>query len=636
MIKKIMKYIILYGINKKVPAITQSAGAENKILIKREIIRLLELINIRINKLINNILLSRKRLLSRINKLEKLNHINDYKLISYNFNKNSMIIKSILSKLIIKLLENIINGVDLKSGKLLLSGGNVIISKPVIKENLNEVNILFYYFIPNNKSYKYFSRINMFLNKIKNYKELVKFSKNYSKSSYILHDKLIVSNIFNNIINNRNNVKYINKNVKTIINDLNNNYNSKSILLLKKSLSNNLNNINKLPNKLLINSTLLNVSILNKKVSTVSTKNNELMNENNSMIYNNILNLLNNNFNKNGNSLINNIYKNVINTNKLVMIKKCNIHSKVKLERKDLVLNYLLKNEIISKNIVPDHITHGAENRNENIDLLKINKINDKTNIYSYMVSYIDILLGNIINKNNKSNNIKMIISKYFGLKEVNISGINLKYEFNNPEILLKLIRKGISKRKRTLSRIFRFRLKNRIPLLNDKGILKNKISNNLLKNLSLNNNILNVEYNIKKVLLNSVVNNTLSAEGKNINIYNDIKDYYNNLLIDNDKNLNLNNEILYKNIVGWSLLLKGKVGARKGKNRSNRILMTKGSFKNNNLYIYNILEDNSNNNGYSKDRLKLNYIKNSNFISYMDKSTNNGKLGLTLKVNIL
>lgn len=566
MIKKIMKYIILYGINKKVSAPTQSAEVNNKNLIKREIIRLLELINIRINKLINNILLSRKRLLSRINKLEKLNHINDYKLISYNFNKNSMIIKSILSKLIIKLLENIINGVDLKSvpaprsgaGKLLLStapvvtgteaGGNIIISKPVIKENLNEVNILFYYFIPNNKSYKYFSRINMFLNKIKNYKELVKFSKNYSKSSYILHDKLIVSNIFNNIINNRNNVKYINKNVKNLINNLNNNYNTKSILLLKKSLSNNLNNINKLPSKLLINSTLLNVSILNKKVPTVlkDNENKELLNDNNSIINNNILSLLNNNYKKNGNNLINNIYKNVINTNKLVMIKKCNIHSKVKLERKDLVLNYLLKNEIISKKIekVPSYGVF-SDTSSENIDLLKINKINDKTNIYGYMVSYIDILLGNIINKNNKSNDIKMIISKYFGLKEVNISGINLKYEFNNPEILLKLIRKGISKRKRTLSRMFRFRLKNRIPLLNDKGILKNKISNNLLKNLSLNNNILNVEYNIKKVLFNSI------NIKKNINIYNDIKDYYNNLLIDNDKDLILNNEILYKNIVG-------------------------------------------------------------------------------------
>lgn len=63
---------------------------------------------------------------------------------------------------------------------------------------------------------------------------------------------------------------------------------------------------------------------------------------------------------------------------------------------------------------------------------------------------------------------------------------------------------------------------------------------------------------------------------------------------------------------------------------------MTKGSFKNNNLYIYNIFDETSNNNGYSKDRLRLNYIKNSNIINYMDKSTNNGKLGITLKVNIL
>lgn len=517
MIKKIMKYIILYGINKK----------DSNIIIKREIIKLLELINIRINKVINKILLSRKRLLSRINKLEKLNHINDYKLISYNFNKNSMIMKGILSKLIIKLLENIINGVDLKSCKSgkRLSGGDIVISKPVIKENLNEVNILFYYFIPNNKSYKYFSRINMFLNKIKNYKELVKFNKNYSKSSFISHDKLIISNIFNNIINNRNNVKYMNKNVNNLINELNNNYNSKSVLLLKKSLSNNLNNINKLPSKLLINSTLLNIEILNNKKNNVLNINNN----------NNILNILNINTN---NNIINKIYKNVIDTNKLIMTSSnshsllsgsvCNIHSKVKLDRKDLVLNYLLKNEIMKNNTI---------NKIENKNLLEINK----TNIYGYMVSYIDILLGNIINKKNKSNDIKMIISKYFGLKEVNISGINLKYEFNNPEILLKLIRKGISKRKRTLSRMFRFRLKNRIPT-QGVGILKNKIENNLLKNLSLNNNILNVEYNIKNNINNIKVPTAYVDRAA---------DYYNHLLLDNNKDLSLNNEILYKNIVG-------------------------------------------------------------------------------------
>lgn len=369
----------------------------------------------------------------------------------------------------------------------------------------------------------------MFLNKMKNYKELVKFNKNYSKSLFILHDKLIISNIFNNIINNRNNIKYINKNVNNIINDLNINYNSKSVLFLKKSLSNNLNNINKLPNKTLINSTLLNVSILNNK--SINTINKNKLN-----INNNILNILNMNTNNNNNNrIINNIYSNLINNNKLILSGKCNIHSKVKLDRKDLVLNYLLKNEI-NNNI--------NINNNNNINLIDINKMSDKTNLYGYMVSYIDILLGNIINKNNKSNDIKMIISKYFGLKEVNISGINLKYEFNNPEILLKLIRKGISKRKRTLSRMFRFRLKNRIPT-QGVGILKNKISNNLLKNLSLNNNILNVEYNIKKVLFNSI------NIKDNINIYNDIKNYYNNILLDNNNDLSLNNEILYKNIVG-------------------------------------------------------------------------------------
>ena len=630
MIKNIIKYIIIYSYKEK--------SEKRRWIIKREIIKYLELLNIRINKWVKRIIISRKRLLSRINRLEKKNHINDYKLISYNFNKNSMIIKSILSKLIINLLENVINGVDLKSGKSKISGGNIIISKPVIKENLNTVNILFYYFLPNNKSYKYFNRINMYLNKhIKNYKKLVKLNKNYSKSSYLLQDKLIISNIFNNIIFNRNNIKYINNNVNNLISSLNMNSNNKSLYLslLNKTLNNNLSNLysNNNINKSIINNTLVNISILN------NNNNNTLFNINNNLF--NLLNLLNNyNNNNNYNNIISNTnillnnYNNNNNNN-----NKCNIHSKIKLERKNIILNYLLKNEIINKNqmwiskIENNKINNINNNNNNNI--LKINKENDKTNIFGYMISYIDILLGNIINKSKKSNDIKMIISKYFGLKEVNITGINLKYEFNNTEILLKLIRKGISKRKRTLSRIFRFRLKNRIPLLNDKGILKNKISNNLLKNLALNNNILNVEYNIKNVLFNSINNNNINNNNNN-NIYNDIKDYYNNISLENKKDLSLNNELLYKNIVGWSLLLKGKVGARKGKNRSNRILMTKGSFKNNNLYIYNIFDDNSNNNGYTKDRLRLNYIKNSNFISYMDKSTNNGKLGITLKVNIL
>lgn len=576
--KKILKYIVLYS--------------NNKIEIKEEIKRYLCLIKLILDKVISLELNNRKRLLSRISRLERLNHINDYKLISYNNNKNVMIMKSILSKLIIKLLENVINGVDLKSGGKRVAGGDIIISKPVIKENLNSVNILFYYFIPNNKTSKYLSRVNRYLSKIKNYKELVKSTNgNYSKLNYLSNDKLVGSNILSNIIDNRNNVLFFNKKVNNIVADLNNSDTSLLNILKKSSNHNSSNELGVLPKELLVNSGLWNISILSKKSHEIEEKRND--------IKKNIKNMLNNEF------LLKRVYKDLNNGVR-------GLHSKVKLDRKNLVSEFKLKNGLNLGEI-------------KDWDIRKINKENSKGGVYSYMISYVDILLNNIIGSGNKSNDIKLIISKYFGLKEVKIEGIHLKYEFNNPDILLKLIRKGISKRTRTLSRMFRFRLSNRIPLLNEKGILKNKINNNVMKNMLLSNNILNVEKNIRK---NWLINQDMGD-------LNDIKDYNNNIILDSN-DLKLNNEILYKNIVGWSLLLKGKVGARKGKNRSNRILMTKGSFKNNNLFINNILENNSKNNGYSKDRLKLNYIKNSNFISYMDKSTNNGKLGITLKVNIL
>ena len=156
-INKIIKYIIIrFYTNNNINNIDKNT-------IKIEILKVLELINILINKIMNEIMINRKYLLSRINKLEKLNHINDYKLISYNFNKNEIIRKSIISKLIINLLENIMNGIkyivpksnNKNNNKLLKGNSNtIIISKPVIKENLNKVDIIFYYFIPNYKSLK--------------------------------------------------------------------------------------------------------------------------------------------------------------------------------------------------------------------------------------------------------------------------------------------------------------------------------------------------------------------------------------------------------------------------------------------------------------------------------------------------
>lgn len=545
LLKKWIKLLIIKEIKKSEEKILKGQEVrEDEILysIKEEIKNLLVLISLRISKIKSSILLSRKRLLGRLNRLEKLNHINDNKLISYNFNKNEMIRKSIISKLIINLLERIVNGISLKGKKMLIKN-EIVISKPVIKENLSTVEIIFYYFIPNYKSSKWISRVEMYLNKLRSSNTLLKLNNDYKFSNYKKHELLLNTDIRNDILSIR----------EKEISELGNVVKNNNVELMS---------LNELENLLFINKS--------KKLEEIKD-----ISE---------LNLIKNN---------------------RVTTQVRGLHNNIE---KDLISEYLLKNKIMKNNI----------------NKVELNST-ERSNIIGSMISSIDILLGNLnskIIKGVKDNKLNMIISKYFGLKEVKIKGIHLKYEFNNTEILVKLIRKGISKKRRTVSRMFRFRLRNRIPLLYDKGILKNRINTSLISNLALRNNLLLVESNLDNKMLN---NKEVSSD-----LYKDIKDYLNS-----GNKTNLNDKILYKNIVGWSLLLKGKVGGRKGKNRSTKIFLSNGSFSNSNLYINNLF-DNSHMSAYSKDRLKLNYIKNSNFISYVDKSTNNGKLGISLKLNIL
>lgn len=315
----------------------------------------------------------------------------------------------------------------------------------------------------------------MYLNKLRSSKSLIRLNNNYSVYNYKSHEKLLNDNIFNGILNIRNKVN------NTI--SINNNTNINNIETLKV-------------NNLVLNE-LNEILLINKVNSTLS-----LLSENNNKIINK-------------KSVLNNQVR--------------NIHNKV--EVKDLVSNYLLKNKL-------NLLNNNKLNKSESL----LNIKNNDNNIINYMISSIDVLLGNLNSKDNKVNKLNMIISKYFGLKEVEIKGIHLKYEFNNTEILVKLIRKGISKKTRTVSRMFRFRLRNRIPLLYDKGVLKNRINSNLVKNLMLNNNILVVNDNLKTHLLN----NNLSDLNNNENLYNDIKDY-----LSSENKYNLNDNILYKNIVG-------------------------------------------------------------------------------------
>ena len=280
-----------------------------------------------------------------------------------------------------------------------------------------------------------------------------------------------------------------------------------------------------------------------------SLHNNNNNNNNITNINNNLSNILLNNNNIESNNLLLGIY-NLINKsefNNKSINKSLNInnnvrylHNNVNLNNKDLVLKLLLNNNLINNN--NNNIINNNNNNNNNITLIDTNKDNNNVNIFNYMILSIDRLLNKLNDNSDNNNGLSRIISKYFGDKEINIKGINLKYEFNNSEILVKLIRKGISKRRRTLSRSFRFRLKNRIPLLNDKGILKTKISNTLIKNISLNNNILNIESNIKSLLFNKSLN--INNNTTNMDIINDIKNYYNSTY-------NLSDDILYKYIIG-------------------------------------------------------------------------------------
>lgn len=83
--------------------------------IKESIIILILEIN---NIIINNIKIFekvRERYLKRSNNLQKLNRINDWKIITYKYSKNELINKIILSKLVIKLLELLLSGIKYKS-----------------------------------------------------------------------------------------------------------------------------------------------------------------------------------------------------------------------------------------------------------------------------------------------------------------------------------------------------------------------------------------------------------------------------------------------------------------------------------------------------------------------------------------
>lgn len=91
----------------------------------------------------------------------------------------------------------------------------------------------------------------------------------------------------------------------------------------------------------------------------------------------------------------------------------------------------------------------------------------------------------------------------------------------------------------------------------------------------------------------------------------NNINNNNNNLI--NDMPINL---LMYKYLIGWSILLKGKLN--KVNTRTNKLLLINGTFKNND------------NNKY----YKLNYLPNNNYLSNNYNVNKDGKYNIKVKLN--
>ena len=397
-------------------------------------------------------------------------------------------------------------------------------------------------------------------------------------------------------------------------------FNSNLNLISPYSL-NNINNFNHFNNYNSNNNNNNNININN---------NNNNNNNNNYNINKNNNNNNNNNNNINLKEIINN--KNIKSMNQIrnysIKIKGINNNNMKELYKKyneKEIMNKRSNKEITKlTDLIIDKIGIRGENNkvNKEIILNKVEKLDKRSiNILNYINWSINKILGKLNTKGlNRENKLDNKLRLLIGEKEIEFKPIQLKYEYNNIDILNNINKRGISKKMRSLSRKYKFRLNKRINLINPKIII-NKYNN--YNNINNYNNLKTFKL-IKNNYINSIslnLNNNNKLNKSSNLLLNDIKDYYNF----KDNNI-LYDELRYKNIIGWSLLIKGKTGWRKGKNRSNKSFIYKGSFKNINLLS----------NDLSHQRFHLNYLPNSKLNSIISKNTNNGKLGINMTINII
>nr|YP_004072425.1 ribosomal protein S3 [Ogataea polymorpha]ADT63572.1 ribosomal protein S3 [Ogataea polymorpha] len=583
-------------------------------------------------------------------KLVKFSHIKNYRYMIYNFNKYELYKSMLISRLTSKLIYDLINTIYMNKKNIPRFVNNfiyIVISKPKVKINLSEVKIIFYYYLPGYKpsmllyrTLAYFNSLNkkklsaklLLKNKNMNYFDSL-FKMNYTKYNFIV-------NMIQNILKYRDN-KHFTHNVNNILNSkVNNIYNVTFYNLMTYKFKYKILNLfgvdfnRNIMSRFYIKNVMSNLF----KSKLAEAKSTEYK------MYNNIYYSLNSkdNINLYSSNLLPqklmtnplNEYSDVINKTMFPFGSRRNPWLSIAWFRRKRVHRGLINianKALISPNLLDSSIN---TNINTNINEMKQQLIlskrhlhtnNNNNNIPNYLqliVFSINRMFGRLnkssIGENNKWENYKLanILSKFFNNKNVKMVPIQLKYEYNNIDILMKLIKNSMDdENQRNIDRTFRKVLINRRLRLESSDKVLDLIKTRKLTMLNdMNNKMLNMNNKLQNINLNSNLNNL------NNKSYNDVKE----LLTMKDQKLNLSDYLLNKYLVGIEFGYKGKFGSSWGKRRSNKFLFHKGTFRNY-LIEYGQIKH---------QQYKLNYIKPGISKGYIGKHTFSGKVGIKLALN--
>lgn len=275
----------------------------------------------------------------------------------------------------------------------------------------------------------------------------------------------------------------------------------------------------------------------------------------------------------------------------VILSTKENENTSKKIERSILISDIIIKHKL-NKVIIKFYYNIGNKKLNSN------NK---------YYISSINIWL-NTLTSGVKNNGLNNLLSNYYN-KEVEIQPIYLKYNYLNSNIFMSSIKKELQKnRKFNLQGRYNSNLINTIPVLNNKNIALNYIKQN-------------------KIIFNNELNKSIQYLNNNLNLLNKNNNNINIKSIYNIKNNNqLFSQLLFKNIIGWSLLIKGRL-ISSGVNRTTKILLSKGTFINSISNTSNLFH-----NVYKLNSTKVNLTQTNSSYNYIKY----GKIGLKLKLNTI